>query len=115
MRAYELMIIVDGDLDESAVALEINQVHAQVEAAGGTTATTDKWGKRRFAYEINHKTEGSYVVFEILAEPGALDGLDRNLRLADPIVRHKLLRLPDHEAARRGLFGGEQASPAAAG
>ena len=115
MRAYELMIIVDGDLDESAVAAEINQVHAQVEAAGGTTATTDKWGKRRFAYEINHKTEGSYVVFEILAEPGALDGLDRNLRLADPIVRHKLLRLPDHEAARRGLFGGDQATPAAAG
>ncbi len=115
MRAYELMLIADGDLEESAVAKFINQVTAQVESTGGRVATTDKWGKRRFAYEINHKTEGSYVVFEILAEPGALDGLDRNLRLADPIVRHKLLRLPDHEATRRGLFGGEQATPAAAG
>ncbi len=114
MRAYELMIICDGDSDESAVAQEINRVHAQIEATGGTTVTTDKWGRRRFAYEINHKTDGFYVVFEVLAEPGSLDGLDRNLRLADGIVRHKLLRLPDHEAARRGLFA-EQATPADAG
>ena len=75
------------------------------------TATTDKWGRRRFAYEINHKTEGFYVVFEILAEPGALDHLETTLRLADEVVRHKLIRLPDHEATQRGLFG-EQAAPA---
>ena len=99
MRAYELMIIADGDLEESAVSGWVNQIGAQVEAKGGSIATTDKWGKRRFAYEINKKTEGYYVVFEILAEPGALDDLERNLRLADEIVRHKLLRLPDHEAA----------------
>lgn len=115
MRAYELMIICDADLDESAIAHEINQVHAQVEAAGGTTVTTDKWGRRRFAYEINHKSEGFYVVFEILAEPGALDSLDRNLRIADGIVRHKLLRLPDHEAARRGLSGEQRANQSSAG
>lgn len=105
MRAYELMIIADGDLDESSVAKIINDVTAQVEAAGGTVPKTDKWGRRRFAYEINHKTEGSYVVFEIEAEPGALDGVDRNLRLADEIVRHKIIRLPDAEAHRRGLLG----------
>src|SRR3546814_8026374 len=68
-------------------------------------ASTDFWGRRTFAYEINHKTEGSYVVYEILAEPGALDGVERSLRLADEIVRHKLLRLPDAEAERRGLMG----------
>ncbi|HEY7940173.1 MAG TPA: 30S ribosomal protein S6 [Acidimicrobiales bacterium] len=111
MRAYELMIIADGDLEESAVSGWVNQISAQVEAKGGSIATTDKWGKRRFAYEINKKTEGYYIVFEILAEPGALDDLERNLRLADEIVRHKLLRLPDHEAARRGLLG--EAAPVA--
>ena len=52
-------------------------------------------------------------MFEILAEGGALDDLERQLRLADDVVRHKLIRLPDREAARRGL--GEQATPAAAG
>ncbi len=114
MRAYELMLICDGDLEESVVAGVMNQVTAQVEAKGGSVPTTDKWGKRRFAYEINHKTEGFYVVFEILAEPGDLDELDRFLRLADEVVRHKTIRLPDAEAARRGLLG-EAATPADAG
>src|SRR6478752_6395661 len=113
MRAYELMLIADGDLEESAVAKFINQVTAQVESTGGRVATTEKWGKRRFAYEIDHKTEGFYVVFEIEAEPGALDDVDRLLHLADEVVRHKLLRLPDHEAHKRGLLG--VAAPADAG
>ena len=113
VRAYELMVICDGDLEESEVAQVINQVTAQVEARGGRVATTEKWGKRRFAYEINHKTEGFYVVFEIEAEPGALDDVDRLLRLADEVVRHKMLRLPDHEAHKRGLLGA--AAPADAG
>jgi len=113
VRAYELMVICDGDLDESTVAGVINRITAEVADASGTVATTDKWGKRRFAYEINKKHEGFYVVFEILAEPGALDRLETTLRLADEVVRHKLIRLPDHEAARRGLT--EQASPVEAG
>lgn len=114
MRAYELMIICEGELEESAVQLQINHIEAQVEAAGGTVASTDKWGKRRFAYPINHKDEGWYVVFELLAEGGALDDLGRTLRLADEIVRHKLIRLPDSEAARRGLFGGPKPAEAPA-
>jgi small subunit ribosomal protein S6 len=105
MRAYEMMVICDGDLEESAVAGLINQTTAQVEAADGTVVKVDKWGRRRFAYEINHKNEGFYVVFEIEAEPGALDTVDRNLRLADDVVRHKIIRLPDAEAHRRGLLG----------
>lgn len=107
MRAYEMMVIFDGDLDESTVAGVINKVTAQVSADGGNVAKTDKMGRQRFAYEINHKTEGFYVVFEIEAEPGALDSVDRNLRLADEVVRHKIIRLPDSEAHRRGLLGAE--------
>jgi small subunit ribosomal protein S6 len=113
MRAYEMMVICDGDLEESAVQGVINQATAQVESAGGTVVKTDKWGRRRFAYEINHKNEGFYVVFEIEAEPGALDGVDRNLRLADEVVRHKIIRLPDSEAHRRGLLGAPAPAEAA--
>ena len=105
MRAYELMVIFDGDLDESTVAGVINQATVQVESAGGVIPKIEKWGRRRFAYEINHKNEGFYVVFEIEAEPGALDVVDRSLRLADEVVRHKIIRLPDSEAHRRGLLG----------
>jgi small subunit ribosomal protein S6 len=113
VRAYELMVICDGDLEESDVAGVINRVTADVTARGGTVAETDKWGKRRFAYEINHKHEGFYVVFQLLAEPGSLDPVERMLRLADEVVRHKVIRLPDHEAERRGLLG--EATPAEAG
>jgi len=112
MRAYEMMVIFNGSLDESTVAGVINRVTAQVAEAGGNVAKVDKMGRQRFAYEIDHMTEGFYVVFEIEAEPGALDNVERNLRLADEVVRHKTIRLPDTEAHRRGLLGAE---PAAAG
>ena len=114
MRAYELMVIFDGDLDEPAAQAWTKTVVEQVAARGGRVhGAADWWGKRRFAYEINHKNEGFYVVFEIEAEPGALDDVDRNLRLADEVVRHKIIRLPDSEAHRRGLLGA--AAPADAG
>ena len=112
MRAYELMVIVDGTADDAGVDAAINRIGEQVTAKRGEIKTTDRWGRRRFAYEIDHKHEGSYVVFEILAEAGALDDLERQLRLADDIVRHKLIRLPDREAARRGLLGEAPAATA---
>ena len=82
----------------------IKVVNDQVKAAGGhAIGHPEWWGKRRFAYEINKKEEGFYVFFNVVAPPGSLDELERHLRLADEVVRHKLLRLPDHEAARRGM------------
>ncbi len=114
MRAYELMVILDAELEESTIQGVINRSGEIVAAAGGTVATTDKWGVRRFAYEIDHKTEGFYVVLEIVTEAQNLDDLDRFLRLADETIRHKIIRLPDHEATRRGLLGGD-AEPATAG
>jgi small subunit ribosomal protein S6 len=104
MRAYELMVIFDGDLDEPAAQAWTKTVVEQVAARGGKVhGAADWWGKRRFAYEIKHKTDGYYAVFNLMAEPGALDDFERSLRLADDVVRHKLIRLPDAEAARRGL------------
>ena len=112
-RAYELMVILDGSIDDNVVSGEVEKIAAQAGDCG-EVASTDVWGRRAFAYEIDHKHDGHYVVFEILGEPGSLDPLDRALRLADDVVRHKIIRLPDSEAARRGLLGGE-ATPAAAG
>jgi small subunit ribosomal protein S6 len=104
MRAYELMVILDGDLDESGAHAWTRTVVDQIAARGGRVhGSPDWWGKRRFAYEIKHKSEGYYAVFNLMAEPGALDQFERSLRLADDVVRHKLIRLPDAEAGRRGL------------
>jgi len=104
-RAYELMIIIDGDVPENDVQKVIARTDGLITDEGATIAKTDHWGRRRFAYEINHKTEGYYSVIELLAEGGAMDPVERALRIADDVVRHKLIRLPDDEAARRGLFG----------
>lgn len=103
-RAYELMIIVDGDVEDSANTAVIDRVTELVEAGGGLVSSVDKWGRRRFAYEINHKHEGVYSVLEITTDATDLHDVDRFLRLADDVVRHKLIRLPDTEAMRRGLL-----------
>lgn len=105
MRAYELMIIFDGDVEDTAVNEQLATVNRLVEAGGGRVVKTDRWGRRRFAYEINHKWEGIYVVLEISTEGRDLHEVERVLHLADDVVRHKTLRLPDKEAARRGLLG----------
>jgi small subunit ribosomal protein S6 len=104
MRAYELGIILDGGLDEPDARSWLKNVTDQVAVAGGSiVGAPDWWGRRRFAYPINRKAEGYYAFLNVLAEGGALDGLERNMRLADEVVRHKLIRLPDREAARRGM------------
>ena len=104
MRAYELMVIVDGDVDDPKAQSYVKMVTDGIANAGGSVhGKPDWWGKRAFAYPINKKDSGYYLVVECVAEGGALDELERQLRLADDIVRHKLLRLPEHEAARRGM------------
>jgi small subunit ribosomal protein S6 len=113
LRAYELMVIYDGDTDDAVVNESLAGIERQISDGGGRVAATDRWGKRRFAYQINHKWEGIYVVLEIVTEAPDLRALERSLHIADEVVRHKLIRLPDHEAARRGLTG--EATPAEAG
>ena len=112
-RAYELMIIVDSDVAETDIPAVISRTEGLVTDEGGHIASTDNWGRRRFAYEINHKSEGTYVVWEVVTDTAGLPTTERQLRLADDIVRHKLFRLPDREAARRGLLGAS--APATAG
>lgn len=105
-RAYELMVIIDGDLDDTPARAWIKSITDSITAAGGSVhGKPDWWGRRQFAYPINKKEYGYYVVFQLIATGGALDELERSFRIADDIVRHKLIRLPEHEAARRGITG----------
>lgn len=104
MRAYELMIIVDGSVEDHVAQQWVTSVTKTIAAAGGSVhGKADWWGKRRLAYAIKKKDEGYYFVLNLTAPGGALDELERSLRISDDILRHKLLRLPTAEAARRGL------------
>jgi small subunit ribosomal protein S6 len=105
MRAYELMVIMSGASEESVAHSWINTISKAVTAAGGSVhGSPDWWGKRRLAYPINKQSDGYYAVFNLLAPGGALDEVERTLKLADDVLRHKLLRLPDQEAASRGMI-----------
>ena len=103
-RAYELMVILDGEVEDAKAQAWIKRITDSIESTGATIhGKPDWWGKRQFAYPINRKQTGYYLVIELIAKPGALDETERMLRLADDIVRHKLIRLPEGEAEKRGM------------
>ena len=100
MRPYEVMVIFDAGLDEEAIRALVDQTTKVVTDGGGTVNRVDRWGRRRFAYELHHRSEGYYVLIEITAEPAVLTGLDRMLHLADEVIRHKVIRIPEQVAGR---------------
>jgi small subunit ribosomal protein S6 len=99
MRPYEVVVIFDASLEEEAIRPVLERATAPITKAGATV-TTDRWGKRRFAYEMKHRWEGNYVLLAFSAEPAAVAELDRVLYLADEVMRHKVMRLPDKVAGR---------------
>jgi len=100
MRPYEVMVIYDPSLEEDAIRGAVDRTTELIRSRGGNPGRVDRWGKRRLAYEIRHQREGYYVLVEASAEPGVMAELDRSLLLADEVLRHKVIRLPDRIAGR---------------
>ncbi|MHB1710152.1 MAG: 30S ribosomal protein S6 [Acidimicrobiales bacterium] len=101
MRPYETMVIFDTAADEAAVNGVLERALGALQARDGKPGRVDRWGKRTFAYEVQHKREGYYVVIEFIAEPAAVADMERVFVLADEVLRHKVMRLPDKVAGRR--------------
>jgi small subunit ribosomal protein S6 len=99
MRPYEVMIIFDAGLEEEAIRSAVDRATELIRSRGGNPGAVDRWGRRRFAYELKHKWEGYYVVLRAEADPSVMAELDRFLHLADEVLRHKVVRLPDSVAA----------------
>jgi small subunit ribosomal protein S6 len=100
LRPYEIAVIFEADAEENVIRETIDRVHTIVRDGGGTPGRVDRWGRRPFAYEVKHRTEGYYVFVEIVSEPEAVLEVDRNLTLAEAVVRHRVIRQPDHVAGR---------------
>ena len=111
---YELMVILDPEIDERTVAPSLDKFLNVIRADGGTIDNVDIWGRRRLAYEINKKTEGIYAVVNFTAESKSTVELDRQLGLSEAVMRTKVLRaeegfaqvaaakkLADEKAARK--------------
>jgi small subunit ribosomal protein S6 len=94
MRRYELMVILDPDLEERTVSPSLDKFLNVVRKDGGSVENVEIWGRRRLAYEINKKAEGIYAVVDMTAEPATAKELDRQLNLNEVVLRTKLIR-PD--------------------
>jgi small subunit ribosomal protein S6 len=114
MHQYELMVILDPEIDERTVAPSLDKFLNVVRNDGGTIDKVDVWGRRRLAYEINKKSEGIYAVVDFTANADATVELDRQLKLSEAVMRTKVLRaeeaiaqvveakkLADEKAARK--------------
>jgi small subunit ribosomal protein S6 len=101
LRGYEIMLILSAEADESVVATAVDRITKVVSESGGEVSNVDRWGRRRFAYELQHLTEGYYVVVNFTAEPTVQAELDRVLNLADEIIRHKVMLLPEKKPQKK--------------
>jgi small subunit ribosomal protein S6 len=96
MRQYEMMVILDPEIEERTVAPSLDKYLSVVTAAGGSVDKVDIWGRRRLSFEIKKKSEGIYAVVDFTASPDTAKELDRQLRLNEAVLRTKILRPDAH-------------------
>ena len=96
MRHYEVMVILDPDLEERTVAPSLDTFLNVVKQDGGTVDKVDIWGRRRLSFEINKKAEGIYAVLDLTCSSAAVLELDRQLNLNEAVLRTKVIRPESH-------------------
>ena len=94
MRQYEVMVILDPELEERTVAPSLDTFLNVIRQDGGTVGSVDVWGRRRLAYDIKKKSEGIYAILDVTCTPAAVSELDRQLGLNESVLRTKVMR-PD--------------------
>jgi small subunit ribosomal protein S6 len=94
------MVIFDVGLEDGDINASLDRITALLRDRGGSPGRVERWGRRTFAYEIKHRSEGYYVLIEFSAEPTLVGELDRMLTLEDIVLRHKVLRQPDRQSGR---------------
>lgn len=99
---YEILLLFDAELPEERQNEIVTRTRELVERGGGTFERHDVWGRRRLAYEIDHKAEGTYHLLTFTAEPGTLDEISRVLKITDGVLRHLAVRRPKPGATPSG-------------
>ncbi len=92
MRHYELMVILDPEIEDRVVASSLETYLKIIKDSGGRVDKLDIWGRRRMAFEIAKKSEGIYAVVDMHCEPAAIKELDRQLNLNESVLRTKVIR-----------------------
>lgn len=100
MTKYEILLLLDPALDDDRQGEIVGRVRELVEKGEGSWDLHDAWGRRRLAYEIDHKAEGSYHLLHFTSEAGTLDEISRVLRIDDGVLRHLATRRIEGSPAR---------------
>lgn len=106
MRDYEAMVIVDARLEEGDIQKAVDRFNGIITDSGGRVTKVDRWGVRRFAYEINHIKEGYYFVTTFQAGEDVVEPLNRLLLISDEFIRGKILQ-PEGKDAPKARAGKE--------
>lgn len=93
MNDYQMLYIIDNNIGEEEKAAVCEKYSSVVESLGGTVASVDKWGTKKFAYPINYKKEGYYVLMKFAAEFSVPAELERQMKNNDQIVRQMITRI----------------------
>ena len=96
MRQYEMMVILDPEVDERTVQPSLDKYLQVITTDQGTIDKVDIWGRRRLAYPIKKKNDGIYAVINFTSESATAKELERQLGLNETILRTKLLRPDAH-------------------
>jgi small subunit ribosomal protein S6 len=96
---YEILLLLDAELPDERQNEIVTRTRELVERGGGSFEGHDVWGRRKLAYEIDHKPEGAYHLLTFSAEPGTLDEISRVLKITDGVIRHLAVRRPKPGAA----------------
>jgi small subunit ribosomal protein S6 len=107
MRKYEAMVIVDARLEEGDIQKAVDKFVAAVGDVGGEVSNVDRWGNRRFAFEIGHQHEGYYFVATFMAPETSIDTVKRMLQISDEFIRGKIVQLGPSATNGAGKKGKE--------
>jgi small subunit ribosomal protein S6 len=91
---YEILLMLDPELADERQTQIVTRTRELIEKGGGTWDAHDVWGRRKLAYEIDHKPDGAYHLLTFSAEPDALAEVSRILRISDGVMRHMAVRRP---------------------
>jgi small subunit ribosomal protein S6 len=105
VNEYEILLLLDPDLDDARQEEVVTRTRELVERAGGSWDLHDVWGRRKLAYEIGHKGEGTYHLLHFSCEPDTLDEISRLLRIDDAVMRHMATRRIEGSPSRPVAVG----------
>jgi small subunit ribosomal protein S6 len=112
---YEILLMLDPELPDERQTEIVTRARESIERDGGTWDKHEPWGRRRLAYEIDHKGEGSYHLLTFAAEPATLEEISRVLKITDGVMRHLAVRRVQGASTRPPEPAPEEPVAAAAG